>query len=351
MFGSGSRYDLKPNPAVNFFGCKFTHLKIENAMIDKNSRNLSFPSQLGVFLGLMGAGLIAGGVISLIIWVAMTGRPVLSLATDMTNPRYFNAIMAIQVCSTITTFFLPVYFFARICYRNPLQFLGFNARFNYKQVAMVIGLLILTFPLSAALAEINNLVPIPKDWATKFKKWEKAREVQEAALINLNSFFRYFISMIGIALFPALLEEVCFRGGLQNILTRWFKGPWIAIILTAIIFSAVHGSYYGFLVRFVLGMILGLVFYYSGSLWLSIIIHFLYNGLQVTAMYVLTVSGKKDSAGIEDHFPIWAGVIALILILFIFVQFRKASLEQQQKYVYEPPEDPDDFSNWTTKEF
>jgi hypothetical protein len=155
--------------------------------------------------------------------------------------------------------------------------------------------------------------------------------------------------MIIIGLLPAIFEEVCFRGGVQNILTRWFKGPWIAIILTAIIFSAIHISYYGFLVRFALGVALGLVFYYSGSIWLNILFHFLYNGLQVTALYFATMEGNKNAKGIEENFPLWAGAIALVLIVYAFIEFRKTSLLQQQKYVM-PPEDPDDFHNWITKE-
>ena len=75
---------------------------------------------------------------------------------------------------------------------------------------------------------------------------EDSRAAQETALININSFPRYIISLIVIGLLPGLFEEICFRAGLQNILTRWFKGPGVAIILTAIIFSLIHISYYGF---------------------------------------------------------------------------------------------------------
>ncbi len=127
--------------------------------------------------------------------------------------------------------------------------------------------------------------------------------------------------MLIIALLPAIFEEVCFRGGIQNILTRWFKGPWIAIIITSIIFSAVHISYYGFFVRFALGVFLGLVFYYSGSLWLNILFHFLYNGVQVTALYFATMSSEaagKKPKDIEENFPIWAGVVSACINNFCF---------------------------------
>lgn len=317
-------------------------------MIDRNSRKISFPNQMGILLGLIGAGVVIGAFVSFGIWLAMTGRGIATMETDILNPRYYSAVMWMQAVSTFMMFFLPVYLFALICYRNPSKFMGFNTNFNYKQVLMVLVILVFTFPLSGALAEMTKLIPIPHGWEVYFKSKEAERAVQEKALININTFPKYLISMIIIGLLPAIFEEVCFRAGIQNILTRWFKGPWIAIILTSIIFSAVHISYYGFFVRFGLGIFLGLVFYYSGSLWLNILFHFLYNGVQVTALYFMTMSSGPagvQSKDIEESFPIWAGILALVIIIFAIIKFRELSLAEQEKYVM-PEEDPDDFHNW-----
>jgi hypothetical protein len=318
-------------------------------MEDRNSRNFSFSGQLGILLGLIGAGMIISIIASFLIWLMMTGRGIATMSADIVNPKYYNAIMWMQAVSTFFMFFLPVYFFALICYRNPAKFIGFNTRINYRQGLILLAIVVLTFPLSGALAELTKMIPVPKSWEIYFKAKEAARATEEKALININTFPRYLLSMIIIALLPAIFEEVCFRGGIQNILTRWFKGPWIAIIITSIIFSAVHVSYYGFLVRMVLGVFLGFIFYYSGSLWLSILFHFLYNGVQVTALYLSTVSVSENSKDIEGSFPLWAGVVALVLIIYAFIKFREISLTEQQKYVM-PEEDPNDFQNWITKE-
>ena len=316
-------------------------------MIDKNSRNFSYSRQLGILVGLFGAGVVIGAIVSFLIWLMMTGRGIATMQSDIFNPKYYNAIMLMQAVDTFLMFFLPVYVFALICYRNPMKFIGFNTRINYKQVLILLAIIVLTFPLSGALAELTKMIPIPKNWEIYFKAKEAERAVQEKALINITSFSEYLISMVIIGLLPALFEEVCFRGGLQNILMRWFKGPWVAIVITSIIFSAVHLSYYGFFVRAVLGVLLGLIFYYSGSLWLSILFHFLFNGVQVTAMYIASTSITKNSKGIEDNFPLWAGIVAVGLIIFAFIEFRRVSILEQKKYVF-PEEDPNDFQNWIT---
>lgn len=315
--------------------------------IDRNSKNFSYIAQLGILIGLVGAGMVIGTVISAVAWLMMTGRPIMAMEADMLNPAYYNATMAIQVISTFFLFFVPVYFFAVICYRKPSKFLGFNTNINIKQILLLIGILLLTFPLSGALAELNKIIPIPTNWATKFKLMENSRSAQEAALININSFPRYIISLIVIGFLPGLFEEIAFRAGIQNLLARWFKSPLLAIIITAIFFSLVHISYYGFLVRFALGVILGLIFYLSGNIWLPVLFHFLYNGLQVTALYLYTLAGSKDQKDIEENFPIWAGVVALMLIIYLFIQFKKTSLIQKAK-IKDDDFPEDDFHTWAT---
>mgnify|MGYP002336023250 CR=1 FL=1 len=314
-------------------------------MPDPNSKNVKYPSQLAIFLALTGGGLVIGSLASVAVWTMMTGEPFPLKAEDILQPKYYKVNMVLQAVSTFFIFFVPVHFFALFCYRKPLTYLGFNFRFNYKQVLLLIGILILTFPLSGSLSTLNKILPISEYWAAKFKAMELAREAQEAALININSFSRYIISLIVIGLLPAIFEETFFRGGLQNFLTRWFKGPWMAIILTSIIFSIIHLSFYGFLVRFALGVVLGFIFYYSKSLWLSILFHFLFNGIQVTIMYVMTIKGIKDK-NIEDNFPLWAGAIALVLLLYLFNLYRRTSALKQSRYIEKiTPED--EFNNWT----
>lgn len=316
-------------------------------MPDYNSKNISYPSQLAIFLGLTGAGLVIGSLAGFTVWTMMTGEPFPVKTEDILQPKYYNVNMVLQVISTFFIFFVPAHFFALICYRKPFTYLGFNYRFNSKQLLLMIGILLLTFPLSGALAELNRMIPLSPYWEAKFKAWELAREAQEAALININSFSRYIISLIVIALLPAIFEETFFRGAMQNMLTRWFKGPAIAIILTSIIFSIIHLSFYGFLVRFALGIVLGYLFYYSRSLWLCIIFHFLFNGIQVTILYIMTLNGIKNK-NIEESFPLWAGAIALLILLYLFKMYKKSSAIEQSKHVEEISPD-DEFHNWTAK--
>ena len=314
-------------------------------MRDVNSKGISFWGQLGTLIGLTGGGVIAGSVLSYLIWMMMTGHALPLNADEILQPKYYKEDMVIQVISTFFIFFLPAYFFALICYRRPLNFLGFNFRINYKQVLLVILILVATFPLAGALAELNKVLPISQHLKDYFKKQETAREIQEAALIQLHTLPQYLVSLIVIAFLPALFEETYFRAGLQNLLIRWLKGPWVAIILTAIIFSLIHLSYYGFIVRFALGILLGAVYYYSGSLWLNVLFHFLFNGVQVTALYFAGTKRDVAHADIETAFPWWLGVVALAATVYLVNKFIEVSRKKLAAYPSE--EVPrDDFENW-----
>ena len=318
-------------------------------MIQRNSTNFSFPRQIGILLMLIGGGIILASLASVAAWLMMTGKSLSTLQTDMANPEYYYAIIVLQALSTFFIFFLPAWIFSRVCYRNPAEFTGFRTRFNMKQVIWVVVILALTFPLSGALSELARTLPLPNGWKLKFDEMEAAREAQEAILIKIDSLSKYLISMALIAILPAIFEEILFRGVLQNILTKFLKGPWVAILITALIFSVIHMSFYGFFVRFALGVILGLVFYYSGSLWLVIIFHFLYNGLQVTALYLFQMSDNPAIKDVEGNFPLWAGGLALVFLVYALKRFKDISWKEQDVFEYKDVDDPDNFHDWIAK--
>ena len=103
---------------------------VREMMTDSNSKNIGYPSQLAILLGLTGGGLVIGSIVSVAIWMMMTNRPILAIESDMLRPEFYSAIMAVQIVSTFFMFFVPAYFFALICYRKPFRYLGFTPSFS-----------------------------------------------------------------------------------------------------------------------------------------------------------------------------------------------------------------------------
>jgi len=294
-------------------------------MYNTDSKGISNTAGFFILIGLWIGGLVVGSVLSIPIWLALGSGSMMDMAEKMLYPEYSTAVRVIQVVSTACIFFLPAYFTAFIMNKKPLKWLGLNGYFTSRQVLLSIILIFLGAVFSSTTTELMESIPIPAQLETFFRTLEDNYAAQVEAIASMNSFDEYLLALFMIAVLPGFFEEVFFRGGMQNLLTRSTNNPWMAIIVTSLIFSVVHFSFYGFLARVCLGIVLGLIFHYSQNLWLSIIAHCFNNGFAVTQMYFLIREGKSVQEAMNDKIAIWWGILAVAGLYFLFVFFKKIS--------------------------
>ena len=91
--------------------------------------------------------------------------------------------------------------------------------------------------------------------------------------------FSLIILLITGAILTPLGEEIVFRGVIANALNKY--GFWAGVVLSAAIFAVVHGLSVILLLAFMVGIIAGVLFRKTGSLWPCIILHVVYNGLHL----------------------------------------------------------------------
>lgn len=108
-------------------------------------------------------------------------------------------------------------------------------------------------------------------------------ETSEAlnSIITDAGFVSAFI-VVGIS--PAIAEEFAFRGFLFGTLKDKWK-PWIAILLSAVLFGAYHMNLLQFVGGLMMGIGLAYAAYMSGSIWIGALMHFINNGLSVVFQY------------------------------------------------------------------
>lgn len=288
-------------------------------------RKLDPPVEFLILIGIWIGCFVVGSAAVLPIWIGMTGKSVFTMQKDMFNPAYVNALKVIQVVSTIIIFFIPAFITARIASKKPFQRLGLQPGVKINRAIAAILILFCALPLVGFLAEVNKAIPI----TTGLKKVFDNMESQYAEQVKLMATFKtpldYIIALFIIALMPAIVEELFFRGAMQNIFMRWFKNPLLVIFITAFIFSAIHFSWYGFIPRLALGMILGYIFYYTGNLWYSIIAHFFNNALMVTILYWQYTKNNKIDMEVGESAPWWAGAISAAVVIGLFLLLKKMS--------------------------
>ena len=283
-------------------------------------------AQFAILLCLVGVGLLVGSFISIAIIISNLHVPMAQLKDALLNSTNANLSRTIQFISTFFAMALPAIIFARIVNRKPFSYIGFNSAISGKQVFILIGIVLIGLILSAALSELNAMIPLSKSLAQSFKAMEDEYDKQVFSIANMKTVQDYIMSLIIIALLPAIFEEMLFRGCLQPVMINITKNVFAGILLTGILFSALHGSFYGFLPRLALGLILGYIFYFSKNLWLSIIFHFFNNALGITQMYALSRKGLlTQNAMNDDTLPLYYGLIALVALYFAFRFFKKES--------------------------
>jgi len=136
--------------------------------------------------------------------------------------------------------------------------------------------------------------------------------------LQMNSVWDMLFDVLFVGLLTAIVEEFMFRGCLQTIFEKWFKNKHVAIWVTAILFSAFHMEFFGFLPRLLLGAMFGYFVVWSGSVWPAILGHFLNNASAVVATYLY--QQKKITLNPDDqhvfNYPAYA--FSFIIILFLF---------------------------------
>lgn len=87
---------------------------------------------------------------------------------------------------------------------------------------------------------------------------------------------------VAVVVVAPLCEEVLFRGYIYPALKK-FAGPWIGWVVSALFFSAAHGSVSVLIPLFFFGLILVLLYEWTGSIWAPIAAHAVFNGATVVA--------------------------------------------------------------------
>jgi hypothetical protein len=213
-----------------------------------------------------------------------------------------TAIRITQTLTTIGTFLVPALLFA---YCQDRRWFGYNAADRIPKQSMVNMVLILSvtlLPVVGVLSAFNQNI-MPQEGAVA----EFMRDLEEAAnhilevVTSQRSSWDLISNILVFAVLAGICEEFFFQGALQPLLMNWTRNPHVGILLTALIFSALHFQFYGFIPRFLLGLYLGYLFYWSRSLWLPILAHVLHNALSILVDFTLQGRGiDTDSMQFTD---------------------------------------------------
>ena len=268
------------------------------------------------------------GLLGTMVLSAVTGINIIELGDsskwDFTKPGFITFIRGMQVVQFIGLFLVPVFICARLFSTDSKKYLGLKKPSNRFYFLAGVAVMIVAIPLVNWLGELNQNIQFPSGWVEWMKSSEEEAAKTVKALLSRHTAQDLIINIICIAGLAAVGEELLFRGMVQRLLIRMFKNHWPGIIIAAFLFSAMHLQFYGFLPRFALGICLGIIYWYSGSLWAAILAHFVYDTLLIVLAYFNPEMLNEENSVKLSNLAV-AGSISFAIVVVLIEWMRKKS--------------------------
>lgn len=236
------------------------------------------------------------------------------------------------ILQDVMMFVLPAIATAVVITRQSAEFLQLR-RPDWRGLCLAMLTLVVAVPAMNCIIDWNQNIALP-DSMKGLEEWMRASEENAASMIEVmiggSGIGSLVVSILIAGLLAGFSEEIFFRGALQRLIATFPVNIHVAVWVSAVIFSAVHMQFYGFVPRLLLGAFFGYVVAWSGSLWVSVAIHSLNNILASVEMWMNNndMPNQIDSIGAGGASNDWilvgvSLILTVILLRCTYVAFRK----------------------------
>jgi len=322
-------------PIFTIFGAKIIRIMsmlVHNLVSDKPPLRSLLTILLNVILGFVIVGPILGLGISSLFYDG-------NLLDDFQNadkhPGIIGPILLTQSIATFVGLILFPILHITAIERKPIDpFVPSQKRTLL--ILVLASLLGLSFIISISpLVEWNMNMKFP-EFMKSFETWARQEEDRltklTEAMTNFDSIGDLLIGLVVIALLPAVGEELVFRGMIQNEFFRGTRNAHFAIWISAIIFSAIHLQFYGFIPRVLLGALFGYLYYWSGNLLIPMFAHFFNNAFGVIMIYLnhkkITDFDVEDNTAAPIQYVILNIILTVGLLYYIWKHYNNEPRRQ-----------------------
>ena len=245
-----------------------------------------------------------------------------------TNPSNDNFVIATSVAQNLMVFIMPVLLLAMMNLRVECKLLSHTMWMtkgpSLKSILMVVLVWIVALPAMNYLVEWNQNLVLPSWLDEPLRNMENDAAATTSRLLNTQSFGMMMLMVVVVGILTGLGEEIFFRSGLLGTMLYGKVNKHLAVWAVAIVFSAFHLQFFGFVPRLLLGAWLGYLMVWTGEVWTPIIAHALNNSSIVVATYLANKHYISDNyletAGASDHWMALGSVVATALLMVVFMR-------------------------------
>lgn len=261
--------------------------------------------------------MFAASVLSVLIYGLIIGG----------TPSSVVEIRCLQVLQSLLVFALPPVLLAKLCHQPVKGFLSLT-RPHWHQVLVSVLSVVAFIPLVNLSMACNKAMVLPS-WLAGVEQWMQQREAAASALtetlLSQTHWTDVLWNVLIIAVLAGVTEECLFRSCLRECFRWAISRPSLSIWLSAMVFSAFHLQFYGFLPRLLLGAWFGYLLWWTNSVWVPIAAHIANNLLAL----MTDLASRKQwlPAGFSDRIGLdttrWLLPISLVLLAACVVYFRR----------------------------
>ena len=295
------------------------HRKIQKNYEFFSTYDYYIPGPLGmlILLLLLLAGGLLGGLVATPITLFMKGSP--------------DALLYATLISYPLMFIPPMIYAAYKSRENSFFGKGYKLSNNHYSplgIAFCVVLVAVATLCNTFLADsLISLLPPTPEWL-------------KDSLSSLTQ-GNFFLCFLCISIFAPFFEEWLCRGvvlrGLLNYehknkageVVRGLKPVW-AIVISAAFFSFIHLNLWQGIAAFLMGQLFGYVYYRTGSVWLTMLMHCVNNTF---ALIMSNIDSLKDVETLNETMPapVYWALIAFCIVFLVYFVFRFLSIKPLDK--------------------
>ncbi len=246
-----------------------------------------------------------------------------------TGDMDLNTLRYVQILSHLGLFITSAFIFSILIGGGPVKYYSAGKKPLGLTILLSAMIMVAAVPMVNFLMEINQALSLPES-LKGIEQWmrssEDAAEEMTKVLLDVSTPGGLLFNIFMIAIIPAIGEEFIFRGAIQRIFKQWTGNVHVAVFIAALLFSAMHLQFYGFLPRLMLGILLGYMFVVSGNIWVPVFAHFLNNALAVIFYYLVhndMIGFEVENVGAGSIAP-YAAAASMLFVILLFRFMRRA---------------------------
>lgn len=144
---------------------------------------------------------------------------------------------------------------------------------------------------------------------------------------TFNMLSRNVFGVLSMVIVAPFVEELLFRGAIEGHFLKQGKSPAFAIVVSSLFFAVVHLNPAQMFFAFLLGLLLGWLYYRTGSVMPGVFCHFINNGIAVLSMILYPDETTTEMVG---------DTMSLVMILAISLVVFAVSFFYAKKQLPKP---------------